>query len=69
MDKIGIVGQIGLSLLLPGIGSTTLAGMWGSLVGGMQAYSGLGSTIINGAGNFLNAATQVASRAGRAFSR
>ena len=34
----------------------------------MQAYSGLGSTIINGAGNFLNAATQVASRAGRAFS-
>lgn len=67
MDKIGIVGQIGLSLLLPGIGSA-LSGMWGSLVGGMQAYSGLGSTIINGAGNFLNAATQVASRAGRAFS-
>lgn len=67
MDKIGIVGQIGLSLLLPGIGSV-MSGMWGSLVGGMQAYSGLGSTIINGAGNFLNAATQVASRAGRAFS-
>ena len=67
MDKIGIVGQIGLSLLLPGIGSA-LSGMWGSLVGGMQAYSGIGSTIINGAGNFLNAETQVASRAGRAFS-
>lgn len=66
MDKIGIVGQIGLSLLLPGIGSV-MSGMWGSLVGGMQAYSGLGSTIINGAGNFLNAATKVASRAGRAF--
>ena len=45
-----------------------MSGMWGSLVGGMQAYSGLGSTIINGAGNFLNAATKVASRAGRAFS-
>jgi hypothetical protein len=67
MDKIGIVGQIGLSLLLPGIGSL-MSGMWGSLVGGMQAYSGLGSTIVNGAGNFLNAATKVASRAGRAFS-
>ena len=67
MDRIGIVGQIGLSLLLPGIGAA-FSGMWGSLVGGMQAYSGLGSTIINGAGNFLNAATQVASRAGRAFS-
>ena len=66
MDKIGIVGQIGLSLLLPGIGSA-LSGMWGSLVGGMQAYSGIGSTIINGAGNFLNAATKVASNITKPF--
>lgn len=67
MDKIGIVGQIGLSLLLPGIGAA-MSGMWGSLVGGMQAYSGIGSTIVNGAGNFLNAATQIAGKAGKAFS-
>jgi hypothetical protein len=66
MDKIGIVGQIGLSLLLPGIGSA-LSGMWGSLVGGMQAYSGIGSTIINGAGNFLNVATEVASNITKPF--
>jgi hypothetical protein len=59
MDKIGIIGQIGLSLLLPGIGSA-LSGMWGSLVGGLQAYSGVGASIVNGAGNFLNTATRIA---------
>lgn len=66
MDKIGIVGQIGLSLLLPGIGSA-LSGMWGSLVGGLQAYSGVGASIINGAGNFLNAATNIASNITKPF--
>lgn len=66
MDKIGIIGQIGLSLLLPGIGSA-LSGMWGSLVGGMQAYSGVGASIIQGAGNFLNAATKVASTITKPF--
>lgn len=59
MDEIGIVGQIGLSLLLPGIG-TALSGMWGSVVGGLQAYSGVGASIIQGAGNFLNTATRIA---------
>ena len=67
MDKIGIVGQIGLALLLPGIGAA-MSGMWGSVVGGMQAYSGIGSTIVNGAGNFLNAATKVAGNIGKSFS-
>lgn len=67
MDRIGIVGQIGLSLLLPGIGAA-MSGMWGSLVGGLQAYTGVGSTIINGAGNFLNAATQIAGTVGKSFS-
>ena len=66
MDKIGIVGQIGLSLLLPGIGSA-LSGMWGSVVGGLQAYSGVGASIVNGAGNFLNAATKVASNITKPF--
>lgn len=67
MDKIGIVGQIGLSLLLPGIGAA-MGGMWGSLVGGLQAYSGVGSSIINAAGGFLNTATSLAVKAGNAFS-
>ena len=67
MDKIGIVGQIGLSLLLPGIGSA-LSGMWGNLVTGLSTYSGVGSTVINGAGKFLAKATSLASSAGRAFS-
>ena len=67
MDRIGIVGQIGLSLLLPGIGAA-MSGMWGSVVGGMQAYSGLGSSIINAAGGFLNTATNLAVTAGNAFS-
>ena len=67
MDKIGIVGQIGLSLLLPGIGSA-LSGMWGKLVTGLSSYSGVGSTVINGAGKFLAKATELASGAGRAFS-
>lgn len=66
MDKIGIVGQIGLSLLLPGIGSA-LSGMWGSVVGGLQAYSGVGASIVNGAGNFLNAATKIASNITKPF--
>jgi hypothetical protein len=66
MDKIGIVGQIGLSLLLPGIGSA-LSGMWGSVVGGLQAYSGVGASIIQGAGNFLNTATNIASNITKPF--
>jgi hypothetical protein len=66
MDKIGIVGQIGLSLLLPGIGAA-LSGMWGSVVGGLQAYSGVGASIVNGAGNFLARATEIASNITKPF--
>lgn len=66
MDKIGIVGQIGLSLLLPGIGAA-LSGMWGSVVGGLQAYGGIGSTIVNGAGNFLAKATSIANTISKPF--
>ena len=66
MDKIGIVGQIGLSLLLPGVG-VALSGMWGSVVGGLQAYSGVGASIVNGAGNFLAKATTIASNITKPF--
>ena len=66
MDKIGIVGQIGLSLLLPGIGQA-LGGMWQSLVGTMQGYTGLGSSVVQGAGNFLAKATEIAGSIGKSF--
>ena len=66
MDKIGLVGQIGLALILPGIGSA-LSGMWGGLVKGMQAYQGFGSTVVNAAGGFLNTATKIASGIGKSF--
>jgi len=67
MDKIGIVGQIGLSLLLPGIGGM-LASSFQGLVGAMGAYSGVGSTIVKAAGGFLNSVGTVAGNMGKAFS-
>ena len=57
MGKIGIIGQIGLSLLLPGIG-TMLGGLAGSMI-----TSG-GSALIKGAGHFLKAAVNVGSKLG-----
>jgi len=56
MGKIGIVGQIALSFLLPGIGALlgkAAVGMMGSL-----------NPIISGAGKFLNAAVKIGSKAG-----
>lgn len=67
MDKIGIVGQIGLSLLLPGIGAM-LGKAFTTLTGAMATYSGVGSTIINGAGKFLANAGKFASQVGKSFS-
>ena len=67
MDKIGIVGQIGLSLLLPGIGQM-LSSTWGSMVSVLQGYTGVGSSVIQGAGNFLQRATEIAGEVGQSFS-
>jgi hypothetical protein len=67
MDKIGIVGQIGLSLMLPGIGQM-LSSTWGSMVGVLQGYTGVGSSVIQGAGNFLQRATEIAGEIGQSFS-
>jgi hypothetical protein len=67
MDKIGIVGQIGLSLMLPGIGQM-LSSTWGSMVGVLQGYTGVGSSVIQGAGNFLQRATEIAGEMGQSFS-
>ena len=67
MDKIGIVGQIGLSLLLPGIGGM-LANSFQGLVGAMTTYSGVGSTVVKAAGGFLKSVGTVAGSMGKAFS-
>ena len=63
MDKIGIVGQIGLSLIMPGIG-----GMLGNWAGSMMAYQGMGAGIVNAAGTVLNAAVNIGSKVSSVFS-
>lgn len=67
MDKIGIVGQIGLSLLLPGIGAM-LGQAFTGLTGAMAGYTGIGSSVINGAGSFLVKAGELAGQMGKSFS-
>lgn len=56
MGKIGVVGQIALSFLLPGVGA-----LIGKAAGAMMASS---NAIISGAGSFLNAAVNIGSKAG-----
>ena len=62
--KLGIVGQIGLGLLLPGVGQV-LSGMLGS-VGG--ALAGSSSALISGAGKFIQGAIKIGTKVGNAFS-
>lgn len=59
MDKIGIVGQIGLALVLPGIGS--MLGGWAT---SMAASSNL---LIKGAGHLLGYAVQAGQAVGGFF--
>ena len=66
MDKIGIIGQIGLALVLPGIGQMLSAGLTG-LGGAMAGYTGLGSTVVNAAGKFIQGAVTMASRTSKFF--
>jgi hypothetical protein len=63
MDKIGIVGQIGLALIMPGIG-----GMLGQWAGNMMAYQGFGAGVVNAAGSVLNAAVNIGSKVSSVFS-
>ena len=59
MGKIGIVGQIALGLLLPGIG--TMIGTWaGAAMGSANAF-------VSAAGHFVNAAVQIGTKAGTVF--
>jgi len=64
MGKIGIIGQIGLSLLLPGIGS-----IFGKMAGAMikTSMGGLTGAIVKGAGQVLNAAVNVGTQVGSTF--
>jgi hypothetical protein len=64
MGKLGIVGQIGLGLLLPGIGSM-MGSMFSSLAGSL-ATSSIG--ILRGAGQVINAAVKIGTKAGNVFS-
>jgi hypothetical protein len=59
MGKVGIVGQIGLALVLPGIGSM-LGGFAGTLMGSSSA-------VFRGAGQILNAAVNVGTKATSMF--
>ena len=54
IGKLGIVGQIGLSLLLPGLGE--LVGGWAAAM--MQS----GSALVQGAGQVLNAAVNIGTK-------
>jgi len=64
MGKIGIIGQIGLSLLLPGIGS-----LFGKLAGSMinTTLGGVTGAIVKGAGQVLNAAVNIGTKVGSTF--
>lgn len=70
MGKIGILGQIGLALILPGVGQI-LSGMLvgtGSTVGGLAgALQGMGA-VGQAASSFIQGAVKVAGRVGNFFS-
>lgn len=70
MGKIGIIGQIGLALVLPGVGQI-LSGMLvgtGSTVGGLAgALQGMGA-VGQAASNFIQGAVKIASNTSKFFS-
>lgn len=59
MGKLGIVGQIGLGLFMPYLGG--MLGKWA--IGAM----GSSNAIVSAAGNFVNAAINIGTKAGTAF--
>jgi len=67
MGKIGIIGQIGLALVLPGIGAMLGTGLQG-LGGALAGYSGIGSSVVNAAGQFITKAVEIGGRVGNFFS-
>jgi hypothetical protein len=69
MGKLGIVGQIGLGLLLPGIGSM-MGSMFGNLAGSLMGSTlgGIGGAVVRGAGQVINAAVNIGTKTGSMFS-
>lgn len=63
MGKVGIVGQIAMAFILPGIG-TMLGGMLGS---GVTAMAGSSNMLLSGVGKVLQTAGKFASTAGNAW--
>ena len=59
MGKIGIVGQIALGLMLPGIGG--MLGKWA------VTAMGSGNALVSAAGHFVNAAVNIGTKAGSVF--
>ncbi len=71
MGKIGIIGQIGLALVLPGVGQIlsgmlvgTTPGVVGGLAGSLQGMGAVGQA----ASSFIQGAVKVASNTGKFFS-
>ena len=62
MNKIGIVGQIAMTFLLPGVG-----GMMSKLASGMMKYQGFAKGLVQAAGKFINVAANVGSKVKGAF--
>lgn len=68
MDKIGIVGQIAMSFILPGIGGALLKGLGGALgkVGAWAATAG-GNALVQGAKAVIGTATKFITQGARVF--
>ena len=57
MNKIGIVGQIAMAFILPGIGAALMNGMGGMATSMIaNTFGGIGGAIVKGAGHVINAA-------------
>ena len=57
MNKIGVLGQIAMTFILPGVG-----GMMSKLASGMMKYQGIAQGLVRGAGKFINVAANVGSK-------
>jgi len=69
VGKLGIVGQIGLMFIMPGVGGLLAKG-FGALTGGLLGATGTGimGTLARGVGNILSTAGKFASTVGNVFS-
>lgn len=68
MDKIGIVGQIAMSFILPGVGGALLKGIGGTL-GKLATWAGTagGNALIQGVKTVVGAASKFVLQGARAF--